>query len=99
MSDPTRVTVIPADNLCAVDGVGFNGVDMASVPPEIHAVQWYGVEGEEEIVDLTTRKIIRNNVINSLSAYKAVLDSYWKIRDTADAALQELVDEQTIVEV
>lgn len=99
MSDLTRVTIIPADNLCAVNGIGFNGVDMTSVSPEIHAVQWYGVEGEEEIKNLTTLKIIRNNVITNLNAYKAVLDSYWVIRNIADAAQQKLIDEQTITEV
>ena len=60
MTTPMRAIIIPSDTFCAVDGVGFNGVTMVSVAPEIHAVQWYGTNGEIEIQDIVTGKMISN---------------------------------------
>jgi hypothetical protein len=41
-----RVTIIPSDNIVAVDGKVFR-VDCSSIDPDIHAVQWYGALGGE----------------------------------------------------
>jgi len=99
MTIPVRATIIPSDMFCSVDGVGFSGFDMASVATNVHAVQWFGTWGEEEIVDLETGRIIRNETIRNLEDYQAVLASYWEIRNTQYAADQEAIGEQTIIEV
>ncbi len=94
-----RVTIIPIDTFCAVDGIGFDGIDMTSVPKDVHVVQWFGTWGEEEILDLKTGRIDRNQKIDNLDAYQAVLNSYWSIRNRHDAAVKETINEQTIIEV
>jgi hypothetical protein len=90
-----RATIIPADTFCSVDGVGYNGVDMTSVGPEVHAVQWYGTYGEVEVQDPVTGKMVGNNEITSLNEYQAVFDSYWEIRNSQP---EEPVEE-TVLEV
>ncbi len=95
MTTPIRLTIIPDDCYCAVDGIGYSGIDMTSLVAEIHALQWYGERGEEEIKDLSTGRIVHNKEITSLNDYQAVLDSYWSIRHAAEAlaAEQQLADE------
>ncbi len=34
----------------AVDGRGISGLDLSTLDPQIHAVQWYGTDGELELV-------------------------------------------------
>ena len=99
MSASMRVTIIPIDTFCAVDGIGFVGIDMTSVPKDVHAVQWFGTWGEEEILDLKTSRIDRNEKIDNLDAYQAVLNSYCSIRNQHDVAVKEAINEQTIIEV
>lgn len=99
MSASMRVTIIPIDTFCAVEGIGLVGIDMTSVPKDVHAVQWFGTCGEQEILDLKTGRIDRNEKIDNLDAYHAVLNSYWSIRNRHDAAVKEAINEQTIIEV
>jgi hypothetical protein len=99
MSASMRVTIIPIDTFCAVDSIGFDSIDMTSVPKDVHAVQWFGTWGEQEILDLQTGRIDRNEKIDNLDAYQAVLNSYWTIRNRHDAAAKEAINEQTIIEV
>jgi hypothetical protein len=99
MSDPMRATIIPSDGFCSVDGVGFNGVDMTTVAPTVHAVQWYGTYGEVEVQDPQKGQMIRNEEIQNLTEYEAVFESYWAVRTAEEAAQQQLIDEQTIIEV
>lgn len=95
MTTPIRLTIIPDDGYCAVDGIGYLGIDITSLAPEIHALQWYGERGEEEIKDLSTGRIVHNKEITSLNDYQAVLDSYWSIRHAAEAlnVEQQMADE------
>jgi hypothetical protein len=46
-----RVTIIPDDKLVVVNGEPVEGVNMSSMPSEIHAVQWYEDHGEIEFRD------------------------------------------------
>jgi hypothetical protein len=99
MTVPMRATIIPSDQFCSVDGVGFIGVDMTSVGPEVHAVQWYGTHGEVEVQNPSTGKMVRNEDISNLDAFQSVLDSYWDIRAAVDAAEQEAAAENSVIEV
>jgi hypothetical protein len=49
-----RLSIIPCDNSVYIDGVSYLNIDMTWVPKmegkEIHAVQWFGNEGEVEFV-------------------------------------------------
>lgn len=42
-----RITIIPADGMVGVDFI-FRKVDLAGLDPDIHAVQWDGVNGHVE---------------------------------------------------
>ena len=87
MTNPMRASVIPSDSFCSVDGVGFHDVDMSSLlPTTLHAMQWYETWGEEEYMDPATRQMQPNVRITSLDGYQAVFDSYWQIRNAAEAA-------------
>jgi hypothetical protein len=99
MTTPMRVTIIPSDYFCSVDGVGFSGVNVTSVPPEVHAVQWHSTHGEEEIIDPATERMLGNRHIANLNSYQDVLNSYWEIRAAYDQEQQEAQEEQVIVEV
>jgi hypothetical protein len=99
MSTSMRVTIIPIDTFCAVDGIGFHSIDMTSVPKDVHAVQWFGTWGEQEILDVKTGRIAKNEKIASLDTFEAVLNSYWKIRNLQEVAEEEATEEQTIIEV
>lgn len=99
MTTPMRATIIPSDGFCSVDGVGFNGVDMTSVAPEVHAVQWYGTFGEVEVQDPLTGKMVGNEEIDSLNEYQPVLESYWAIRSSIEAVEQKEIEENTVIEV
>ena len=72
MTTPIRLTIIPDDCYCAVDGIGYSGIDMTSLAAEIHAMQWYGERGEEEIKDLSTGRIVHNKEITSLNDYQVL---------------------------
>jgi hypothetical protein len=99
MTIPLRATIIPSDKFCSVDGVSFVGVDMTNVAADVHAVQWFGTWGEQEIFDRRTGRIYRNEKIQNLDTYQSVLSSYWEIRTAHDAAEREAINEQTIIEV
>lgn len=44
-----KITIIVDDGFVAVDGEGFNGIDLSELAAEnIHAVQFYGTWGEVE---------------------------------------------------
>ena len=99
MTFPMRAIIIPSDTFCSVNGVGFIGVDMKNVAADVHAVQWFGTWGDQEILDIKTGRIDRNEKIQNLDAFQSVLNSYWTIRAAHDAAEREAIDEQTIIEV
>lgn len=99
MTNPLRATIIPSDGFCSVDGVGFTDLDMSSIPPEVHAVQWYATWGEEERMNLDTREMLPNVRITSLDAYSTVFGLYWAIRNAVDEAQAAADAEAQIVEI
>ena len=68
-----RVTIIPADGKVVIDGVVKVGFDL-SFMADIHAVQWYGTEGEIERLDERNRH--SNEEITSLEPFQAAIDAW-----------------------
>ena len=99
MNTYNRVTIVPSDTFCSVNGVGFADVDMSSLPINLHAMQWYGSWGEEEYMDLETRQMLPNVRITTLAAYTTVLAEHQVLFDIQQQQQQEIRDEQTIIEV
>ena len=75
-----RMVIIPSDTFCAINNVGYTGVDMSSVPPSIHAVQWFGVEGWIEYKNTPEGKP-ENQTITSIEMFQGVIDSWTVIND------------------
>lgn len=67
-----RITVIPSDKRVVIDGVGYNEIDLSSLDPSIHAIQWHGTYGEVEIKDARGR-MIENREINSFDEYNFII--------------------------
>lgn len=61
-----RLTVVPSDNTVIMDGRIFSGLDMSSIPPEVHAIQWYGDKGEVEYKGLPNVLIEDLTIVSSL---------------------------------
>lgn len=74
-----RLTIIRDMGLVHVDGRGHDELDLSSVPADVHAVQWYGSNGEIEYVS----NDVPNEAITSLPSWvesianerKAVIDA------------------------
>jgi hypothetical protein len=77
-----RVTIIPDDGFVSIDGSGYHDLDLSAIDASIHAVQWYGAEGEVEVRNPVTRKMIENRTITSLSEFQPALDA-WNVANTA----------------
>lgn len=78
-----RVTIIRDDSTVAVDGV-THAVDLAGMPADVHAVQWYGQAGEVEhsvtVCDhCGARSKKPNQVISDFAPYAGYLDA-WKLK-------------------
>lgn len=65
-----RVTIIPVDSFVGVDGE-FRSVDLGTIDPNIHAVQWDGTKGEIEFNDRSA-----NRVIDTLEPYQRFVDAW-----------------------
>jgi hypothetical protein len=76
-----RVTIIPSDGFVSVNGEGFRDLDLSFIASEIHAIQWYGDEGELERKDNRGR-MIANETITSIEQFQPALDS-WQAAKTA----------------
>jgi len=88
-----RVTIIPDDGFVSVDGVGYAGLDLSAIDPSIHAVQWYGDNGEVEVRNPVTRKMVENRSITSFDEFQPVLNVWQAKKDEVAAAAQTVVEE------
>ena len=85
-----RVTIITEGAFVSINGEGYYGVDVSSISPDIHAVQWYETVGDVERKDGRGR-IVSNEEIADLTPYQSVLDA-WQVAKVA--AAQAEVDRQ-----
>ena len=65
-----RITLIPVDGVCGVNGV-FRNINFAGIDPTIHAVQWKDTKGRIEYNDGKEQK-----VIDDISPYQVFLDRW-----------------------
>ena len=77
-----RVSIIPEDGAVVKDGVGHLGLDLSFIDLSVHAVQWYGEDGEIERQDDRGR-IIANEPITSLEQFQPALDA-WQVAHNAN---------------
>lgn len=82
-----KITIIPENGLVMIDGKGFDGLDMSSLAPDIHAVQWHGEYGEVEYRANSQGMKPANARIDSLDAYASVLATWYAARASANTIL------------
>jgi hypothetical protein len=70
-----RVTIIPEDGFVSIDGKGHSDLDLSFLPASVHAVQWYGEDGEVEHVDERGRAV-QNEEITDLTPYQGAIDAW-----------------------
>jgi hypothetical protein len=98
-----RITIIALDKWVSVDGEGYSGLDLSFLPQDIHAVQWYGIEGDVEYRD-ARGAIVKNETIVDFSPFsfaieawsaakiahtKALEDAALKLQNEADGHVEE----------
>jgi hypothetical protein len=92
-----RVTIIPSDGFVSIDGYGFSGLNLSSIDPTVHAVQWYDTYGEIEIKNPVTGRMVVNTEITSLEQFQVAID-IWNSRKeeilAAEAEAQVLAEAQ-----
>ena len=76
----SRIIIVPVDTFCMVDSMGFRGVDMSSVDPSVHAVQWFDTMGWIEFLPDETGNKPENQMIADITPFKPVLDSWQLIK-------------------
>lgn len=69
-----RLTIIPEDKAVYVDGICYLGLSMASVPENVHALQWLDVAGWIEHRDRTP-----NESITELPAWANTCVQEWEV--------------------
>jgi hypothetical protein len=79
-----RITVICNNGFVSINGTGYSDLDLSFLDPSIHAIQWYGTDGEVEIKDERGR-MVENIEITSFDPYSAVIPLW----DVADAAARQ----------
>jgi hypothetical protein len=82
-----RVTIIPTDGFVSVDGAGYGDLDLSSIDPSVHAVQWWGEAGEVEVKNPSTGKMVENRGITSLDDFQVALDAWQAAKQAEEAAL------------
>ena len=78
-----RVTIIPSDGFVAVDGDGYSALDLSFMDTNIHALQWYGSDGEIERKDERGR-IVSNEKVTDITLYQIALDSWQAAKEIAE---------------
>ena len=63
-----QLTIIPVDGVVIYNGIGYKNVDLSSVDPHIHAVQFQGDWGWIEYKDNTRA------LLTSLNKFQAIID-------------------------
>ena len=78
-----KLSIIPSDGAVYKDGVSYSGLDLSSAPTNVHALQWYGTEGE---IEFNGRPKPQNEMITSLPAWAITASTKWDEAKTAQEA-------------
>lgn len=78
-----RLTIIKQDNAVYIDSV-VREIDCSSLEASFHALQWDETSGEIEVCDPVTKKLVRNDVIDSIAPYQSFVDA-WNAQASAEA--------------
>jgi hypothetical protein len=82
-----RVSIIVKDNTVVVDGQAVFHVDLSAIPSNIHAIQWYGLDGEVEIINHRGHHV-ENREITDFSPYQQYVDTARRMIAEYDASVR-----------
>jgi len=92
------MTIIPSDSNVTIDGVSFSGINMSSIDPLIHAVQWYENTGEIEWKN-ESGKMSRNETIDSIAMFSNLINQFNSLKLSYENEQAEINAQQTVIEV
>ena len=84
-----RVSILPKDGAVYIDGFSFSGLDLSSIPANVHAIQWYGEVGQVEYKDPVTGLMTGHEDIGSLEAYQDAIDAWGEAKAQYDRFQQQ----------
>lgn len=81
-----KLTIIPIDGLVNVDYKFFTELNLSQcqIPANIHALQWYGTDGEVEFVENADRTKPQNEAISELPAWATACFEVWSVAKAAE---------------
>lgn len=80
-----RLTIIPSDGTVIVDGEAYTGLDLTILDQSIHAVQWYGTQGEIEFKDPSTGNMTGHSTITTIDQFQSVIELWQTAKQIATA--------------
>lgn len=78
-----KLTIIPIDGAVYKDGYSYSGLDLSSVPANVHALQWYETEGE---IEFSGRPKPQNEIITELPSWATEALNKWNEAKAAEEA-------------
>jgi hypothetical protein len=83
-----KLTIIREDGAVYKDGISYAGLNLLSVPNNVHALQWYETEGEIEFIANPDRTKPQNEIITELPAWaNACVDNWNEAKIAEEAAI------------
>ena len=79
-----RLTIIRDGGFVAIDREGFDNIDLSVLPDNIHAVQWYGEDGEVEVKN-ARGQIVENRSITDITEFMFVVPLWQQAKDKVAA--------------
>ena len=85
-----KISIINPDSTVVIDGLGFDSLDLSTIPSTTHAIQFDTATsvGHIEYNDGTA-----NEAITSIAAYQSIIDA-WQVAN--DAQLVELTAQEIL---
>lgn len=86
-----RAIIISETGRVVIDGESYDAIDLSSLDPSIHAIQWYDTYGEVEIKDARGR-MVENREITSFDEFAFVIPLWEAAKLKAEQDAQAAAD-------
>lgn len=84
-----KLTIIPSDGAVYKDNVSFSGLDLSTIPANVHALQWDNAAGSIEFKPESDFKKLPNEAISELPLWAIEAVSAWDSAKAAQLAIEE----------
>jgi len=90
-----KISIINPDSTVVIDGLGFDSLDLSTIPSTTHAIQFDTATsiGHVEYNDGTA-----NEAITSIAAYQSIIDAWQVVKDAQPVELtaQEILNNESL---